>query len=106
MATAASSEEEFAVPHKAKRMRVDHGRASDSLFADSTPVVVRNQENSKHEMSRKCPFLGTINRHLLDFDFEKLCSVCLSNLHVYACLICGKYFQGTAAVAGGGGNPL
>lgn len=27
-------------------------------------------------------------------DFEKLCSVSLSNINVYACLICGKYFQG------------
>ncbi|KAK1443627.1 ubiquitin carboxyl-terminal hydrolase like protein [Babesia gibsoni] len=42
----------------------------------------------------KCPYLGTINRHLLDFDFEKLCSISLSNRHIYACLICGKYFQG------------
>ncbi|KAI8824024.1 uncharacterized protein EV422DRAFT_608931 [Fimicolochytrium jonesii] len=32
---------------------------------------------------------------MLDFDFEKLCSVSLSNLNVYACLVCGKYFQGT-----------
>ncbi|KAH9591384.1 U4/U6.U5 tri-snRNP-associated protein 2, variant 2 [Schistosoma haematobium] len=31
---------------------------------------------------------------MLDFDFEKLCSVSLSHLNVYACLICGKYFQG------------
>lgn len=31
---------------------------------------------------------------VLDFDFEKFCSVSLSNLNVYACLICGKYFQG------------
>lgn len=30
----------------------------------------------------------------MDFDFEKLCSISLSNLNVYACLICGKYFQG------------
>jgi U4/U6.U5 tri-snRNP-associated protein 2 len=35
-----------------------------------------------------------INRMALDFDFEKLCSVSLSNIHVYACLVCGKYFQG------------
>ncbi|VWU50089.1 U4/U6.U5 tri-snRNP-associated protein 2, putative [Hepatocystis sp. ex Piliocolobus tephrosceles] len=41
-----------------------------------------------------CPYLRTINRSLLDFDFEKLCSVSLSNLHVYACLVCGLYFQG------------
>ncbi|CAH8358637.1 unnamed protein product [Eruca vesicaria subsp. sativa] len=30
----------------------------------------------------------------LDFDFERSCSVCLSKLNVYACLISGKYFQG------------
>ncbi|CAG8800197.1 22369_t:CDS:10, partial [Dentiscutata erythropus] len=39
-------------------------------------------------------YLDTINRHMLDFDFEKVCSVSLSNLNVYACLVCGKYFQG------------
>lgn len=30
----------------------------------------------------------------LDFDFEKFCSISLSNLNVYACLVCGKYYQG------------
>lgn len=44
--------------------------------------------------SRSCPYLDTINRHMLDFDFEKLCSVSLSRINVYACLVCGKYFQG------------
>ncbi|KAL7948934.1 hypothetical protein V8C42DRAFT_312710 [Trichoderma barbatum] len=39
-------------------------------------------------------YLDTIDRNVLDFDFEKLCSVSLSNINVYACLICGKYFQG------------
>lgn len=46
------------------------------------------------ERSRSCPYLDTINRNLLDFDFEKLCSVSLSKINVYACLVCGKYFQG------------
>ena len=39
-------------------------------------------------------YLDTINRSILDFDFEKLCSVTLSNINIYACLVCGKYFQG------------
>jgi U4/U6.U5 tri-snRNP-associated protein 2 len=39
-------------------------------------------------------YLDTIHRNVLDFDFEKLCSVTLSNINVYACLVCGKYFQG------------
>ncbi|CAH2068315.1 unnamed protein product, partial [Iphiclides podalirius] len=42
----------------------------------------------------QCPYLDTINRHVLDFDFEKLCSVSLTRINVYACLVCGKYFQG------------
>ncbi|VDD86410.1 unnamed protein product [Enterobius vermicularis] len=44
--------------------------------------------------SRQCPYLDTIDRGALDFDFEKLCSVSLSHVNVYACMICGKYFQG------------
>jgi len=44
--------------------------------------------------SGQCPYLDTIDRSVLDFDFEKLCSVSLSRINVYACLICGKYFQG------------
>lgn len=44
--------------------------------------------------SRQCPYLDTIHRTLLDFDFEKLCSVSLTRINVYACLVCGKYFQG------------
>ncbi|GMI72688.1 hypothetical protein like AT4G22350 [Hibiscus trionum] len=50
--------------------------------------------NRQVEVRRDCPYLDTVNRQVLDFDFEKFCSVSLSNLNVYACLICGKYFQG------------
>ncbi|KAL4251513.1 Ubiquitin carboxyl-terminal hydrolase [Abortiporus biennis] len=39
-------------------------------------------------------YLDTINRAVLDFDFEKVCSVSLSNINTYGCLVCGKYFQG------------
>ncbi|KAI5632680.1 ubiquitin carboxyl-terminal hydrolase domain-containing protein [Phthorimaea operculella] len=46
------------------------------------------------KMHIQCPYLDTINRHVLDFDFEKLCSVSLTRINVYACLVCGKYFQG------------
>lgn len=38
--------------------------------------------------------LMQIDRRVLDFDFEKVCCVTLSNVHIYACLVCGKYFQG------------
>jgi len=39
-------------------------------------------------------YLDTVNRAALDFDFEKLCSVSLTNINIYGCLVCGKYFQG------------
>lgn len=29
----------------------------------------------------------------LDFDFEKCCSITLSHVNVYVCLVCGKYYQ-------------
>jgi len=58
---------------------------------DDAPKKPKRAEN---KASRSCPYLDTINRHMLDFDFEKVCTVSLSNLHVYACLVCGKYFQG------------
>lgn len=44
--------------------------------------------------STECPYLDTVNRHALDFDFEKRCSVSLSTHNVYCCLVCGQYFQG------------
>lgn len=55
-----------------------------------------NESDAKREdvRSRSCPYLDTINRGLLDFDFEKLCSISLSKINCYACLVCGKYFQG------------
>ncbi|KAH9645767.1 hypothetical protein HF086_012494 [Spodoptera exigua] len=51
-------------------------------------------EPASKTMHIQCPYLDTINRHVLDFDFEKLCSVSLTRINVYACLVCGKYFQG------------
>jgi U4/U6.U5 tri-snRNP-associated protein 2 len=42
----------------------------------------------------KCPYLDTVNRQMIDFDSEKLCSITLTNMNVYVCLVCGKYFQG------------
>nr|BAN65948.1 U4/U6.U5 tri-snRNP-associated 65 kDa protein, putative [Babesia bovis] len=66
------------------------------------PSVNNKSQSSDHQENEqmpakkhmKCPYLGTINRHLLDFDFEKVCSITLSNKHVYACLVCGRYFEG------------
>ncbi|KAL6546812.1 hypothetical protein OROMI_022533 [Orobanche minor] len=57
-------------------------------------ILGQEIHNRTIEVRRDCPYLDTVNRQVLDFDFEKFCSVSLSNLNVYACLVCGKYYQG------------
>ena len=65
-----------------KRARLHSGpENSDTLELSSSSGTIR------------CPYLDTIDRAVLDFDFEKLCSISLSNNNVYACLVCCKYFQ-------------
>eukprot|EP00048_Salpingoeca_helianthica_P020502 m.6919 g.6919 ORF g.6919 m.6919 type:complete len:504 (-) comp4895_c0_seq1:43-1554(-) len=61
---------------------------------EDKPLPPKARKAEDEERSRHCPYLDTINRAILDFDFEKLCSISLSNQNVYACLVCGKYFQG------------
>ena len=41
-----------------------------------------------------CPYLTTISRPALAFDAPAVCSVSLSESHVYCCLICGGFFRG------------
>lgn len=51
-------------------------------------------KNHNEEKPQQCPYLGMIKRHLLDFDFEKVCCISLTNNNVYGCLVCGRYFNG------------
>ncbi|KAB8254874.1 cysteine proteinase [Aspergillus pseudonomiae] len=74
---------------------VDNGAESDFDDADDDrPVIAAPKRQSAPMEGYSDLYLDTINREILDFDFEKLCSVTLSNINVYACLVCGKYFQG------------
>jgi hypothetical protein len=57
---------------------------------DSAPIMAK----SKRPAQAKCPYLNTINRPLLDFDMQKLCSITLTPNNVYACLVCGRFFEG------------
>lgn len=97
-------------PPAAKRVRFSNEDSPGSLKTGVTKTDAVEEEEKKNgqtdkgqkeagakrvdERSRSCPYLDTINRTVLDFDFEKLCSVSLSKINVYACLVCGKYFQG------------
>ncbi|OAL53300.1 U4/U6.U5 tri-snRNP-associated protein 2 [Pyrenochaeta sp. DS3sAY3a] len=61
---------------------------------DNEPAIAAPMRLSAPDAGYTDLYLDTIDRKVLDFDFEKLCSVTLSNINVYACLVCGKYYQG------------
>eukprot|EP00741_Cyanophora_paradoxa_P020845 tig00021314_g20123.t1 len=67
---------------------------ADLELPDAPADGPSNGQPSSKKQRRVCPYLDTVDRHMLDFDFEKVCSVSLTNINVYACLVCGKYFQG------------
>ncbi|KAI1720037.1 ubiquitin carboxyl-terminal hydrolase domain-containing protein [Ditylenchus destructor] len=88
------------MPRKRKAVEENAEEANQEIqpAAKITKVQEETIENAKlvkeEEATRLCPYLDTIDRGVLDFDFEKLCSVSLSHINVYACMVCGKYFQG------------
>ncbi|KAH7152250.1 hypothetical protein B0J13DRAFT_258542 [Dactylonectria estremocensis] len=68
---------------------VDEDDYADEELAPAAPLRQAAPTDGYDDL-----YLDTIDRNVLDFDFEKLCSVSVSNINVYACLVCGKYFQG------------
>lgn len=86
MSSTKAKESDATTPKKLK-LNIKENQDSDG---DPNP----DKPSAFNPKFRLCPYLDTINRNLLDFDFEKLCSVSLTRINVYACLVCGKYFQG------------
>jgi len=82
-------------PIKSEDIKIEYNSDDDYVDEDDDddrkPLISAQEREWK---SKHCPYLDTIQRSILDFDFEKVCSISLSNLNVYACLVCGKYFQG------------
>ncbi|QDZ24558.1 ubiquitin-specific protease domain-containing protein [Chloropicon primus] len=74
--------------------------SKDSEDSEGVPppsLQPKSESESKKRLAlpgSQCPYLDTIARQRLDFDFEKCCSVSLLKENVYVCLVCGKYFQG------------
>ena len=80
-------------PPEALPPPADADADSDDRDSDAQRHFPRSARGGA-KSARECPYLDTVHRSALDFDFEKCCSVTLSPLHCYACLVCGKYFQG------------
>jgi U4/U6.U5 tri-snRNP-associated protein 2 len=87
-----------------RRLRQENGSAREDIQADEGATEDFEDDDEvevKAPIRQAAPtagyddlYLDTIDRNVLDFDFEKLCSVSLSNINVYACLVCGRYYQG------------
>lgn len=65
--------------------------------ADEQAHEKRSKAAAAGAASTRCPYLDTVNRQLLDFDQLKVCSSTLTNMNVYSCLVCGKFFRGKGA---------
>lgn len=88
---------QMSVGMKRKNPPHDEGSASSAAANAQTMMVTtkKQQPPLSSLSSESCPYLDTINRSLLDFDFEPSCCVTLeSSPHVYGCLVCGKFFRG------------
>lgn len=58
-------------------------------------LIEQQEAGKKRTRTQTCPYLDTIQRKVLDFDFERSCSVSLqSGPHIYGCLVCGRFFRG------------
>ncbi|KAJ1719520.1 U4 U6.U5 tri-snRNP-associated protein [Coemansia erecta] len=80
-------------PSPAKARRVDIPATIDNSDPSGSDY---DSDNDSEIISTRIEgiYLDTVNRANLDFDFEHICSVSLSTNNVYACLVCGKYYQG------------
>ena len=72
----------------------DEAEEEEASFRGVVKVASREKTGPSATQQTACPYLDTIATTNLDFDFERKCSVSLSPVHVYACLVCGKYFSG------------
>jgi Zn-finger in ubiquitin-hydrolases and other protein len=117
------TEQDAAHPQTDGMAAADTNGSRDEL-SDDEPVLPASGRRGGVKKGAECPYLDTVSRQVgrhswpwallchckqaglscntegaaavqnLDFDFEKCCSVSLSPVNVYACLVCGKYFQG------------
>ncbi|KAJ1976565.1 U4 U6.U5 tri-snRNP-associated protein [Dimargaris verticillata] len=63
-------------------------------MCSSPSALSTTTASSQPQVAYQYLYLDTIDRTKLDFDFDKVCSVSLAKENVYACLVCGRYFQG------------
>ncbi|PNH11443.1 U4/U6.U5 tri-snRNP-associated protein 2 [Tetrabaena socialis] len=95
-ADAEAEAEQAPPPGDGRDERADEGGGGGEAAVEDDDELFLPRSSSRAAVKKgsECPYLDTISRQNLDFDFEKCCSVSLSPVNVYVCLVCGKYFQG------------
>jgi len=71
-----------------------HGGDQGPSAELASPSGTDEPGQSSGQQIQQCPYLSTIDRQAINFDFERVCSVTSRNQSIYCCLVCGKYFQG------------
>lgn len=90
-----SATDDYETDRQIKKQKTDKNIETDSSDDEDLPQYLLQNPQLHDESAYDDGFcLDTVNRNLLDFDFEKVCLVSLSNVNVYCCLVCGKFFQG------------
>ncbi|KAJ1667480.1 U4 U6.U5 tri-snRNP-associated protein [Coemansia sp. RSA 1813] len=79
---------------KARKLDNGHGNPSAPSTDDEQPSSPATDEAAGADTRVAGMYLDTVDRSALDFDFEQVCSISLSKNNVYACLVCGRYYQG------------
>ena len=82
--------EELPEPEK-EEMDTSHG----DMYLDTVRTLIL-AARALFLVLPSCLFVAfpQVARQNLEFDFERLCSKSMTNINVYCCLVCGKYFQG------------
>lgn len=76
---------DFEVEHEKSERKSDRISAVDACEETHPKSVVEAEPRRLHNEETdgsQCPYLDTIDRKVLDFDFEKICSISLSKHNV------------------------
>ena len=85
----AAAEDDDDDDEKKSKSKSHHHHSSTEMTSSSANTMMQQKAAYNYYLE-----LSFVNRHLLDFDFEKRCSVSLAKDNCYCCLTCGQFFAG------------
>lgn len=79
-----------------KRRKLADGSKTVLTSDERDKIIESPNEQNSDNINNDLIYLDTIHKELLNFDFDKVCLVTLTNINLYCCLVCGKFYQGRA----------